>query len=242
MLVMRSVIGSTTLGSEASVAKLACLTQLVFAVLLGTVASVAPEPGFLPRGMVLFVGFGMPAAVGALGVARMRPALLCAAGLTSFAGAFVAFSGVTLIFLFPAVLFLYGAVQVQVAEPHARHGSLLGGILRGTAALAIVVMLLGAGAAALLITDEGCWAEYRGPNAGLTFMPYMAHEIALPSGASSVTCSTGIMSPRGVGLAVLLWAGALLLAERSSRRRDEPYVSGSGTHWPSATPTATNSG
>lgn len=232
----------TSGGPGSSIAKLACLTQLLFAVLLGTVASMAPEPGFLPRGVVLFVGFAMPAVVGALGVARRRPALLGAAGLTSFVGAFVAFSGVTLIFLFPAVLFVYGAVRLQVSHSAARGTSFAGGILRGAAAVAIIAMLLGAGASALVITDEGCWAEYRGRDAGLTFLPYMAQEIAIPSGATSVTCSTGIISARGIGLAVLLWSGALLLAEGSSRRRDGRYVSGSGTHWPSATPTATNSG
>ena len=226
-----------------SIAKLGSLTQVVFAVLLGTLASIAPEPGFLPRGVVLFTGFAMPAAVGALGVARRRPALLGAAGLTSFVGSFVAFSGVTLIFLFPAVLFAYGAVQLQVSRPATRRDSLAGGIVRGAAAVAIVVLLVGAGASALVITDEGCWAVYRGPaDARLAFLPYMAGEAVVPSGAGSVMCSTGMISPRGVGLAVLLWSGALLLADRSSRRRRGSYVSGNGTHWPSATPTATNSG
>ena len=206
-----------------SIAKLGSLTQLVFAVLLGTLASAAPDPGFLPRGVVLFIGFAMPAAVGALGVARRRPALLGAAGLTSFVGAFIAFSGVTLIFLFPAVLFVYGAVQLQASAPPRRDDSIAGGIVRGAAALAIAAMLLGAGASALLITDEGCWAVYRGPaDTRLAFLPYTTGETVVPTGANAVTCSTGVISPRGVGLAVLLWSGALLLADRSSRRRDVP--------------------
>jgi hypothetical protein len=51
-----------------------------------------------------------------------------------------------------------------------------------------------------------------------------------------------VISDRGIGRAALLWTGALVLAARSSRRREDAYVSGTGTHLPSATPTATNSG
>ena len=75
-------------GDSAAIAKLASLVQLVFAALLGTVASIGFEPGFVPRGLVLFIAFGLPAAVGAIGVRRRRPALLFAAGAVSFVGGF----------------------------------------------------------------------------------------------------------------------------------------------------------
>src|SRR5213593_383457 len=95
-----------------SLGRLASTTQFVFAGLLAVIASADPEPGFLPRGVVIFLVFSIPALVGWLGAARSRPALLIGAGLTSFVGAFIAFSGVTLIFLIPALLFVFGAVQV----------------------------------------------------------------------------------------------------------------------------------
>jgi hypothetical protein len=218
------------------------MTQAVFAGLLAIVASFAAEPGFLPRGVVIFLVFAVPALVGWLGVVRSRPALLIGAGLTSFVGAFIAFSGVTLILLIPALLFVFGAVHVQGSSPAGGRESTASGIVRTGAAIAIVVMLVGAGGSALLITDEGCWADYRDSGGRVEPFPYTTGEISVPPAATSVGCSTGIISPRGVGLAVLLWAGALLLAERSSSRRNGPYVSGSGTHWPSATPTATNNG
>ena len=56
-------------------ARLGAVTQVVFAALLGIVASFGSEPGFLPRGVVLFVVFSMPGVVGWMGAQRRRPAL-----------------------------------------------------------------------------------------------------------------------------------------------------------------------
>lgn len=200
-------------------ARLGAATQVMFAALLGGVALFGSEPGFLPRGVVLFVAFAVPGVVGWIGAVRRRPALLIAAGLTSFVGAFVAFSGVTLIFLVPALLLIVGAVRVQVADPPPERVAILPGLGRAAAACLIVAMLVGAGATALLITDEACWVEYpAGTSPGIQLLPYTMGEMTVPPGASGMSCSTGLISARGVGLAGLLWAGALLLADRSSRR------------------------
>jgi hypothetical protein len=217
------------------------VTQLVFAALLAVVAS-SFEPGFIPRSAAVFLTFAIPGITGGLGAVRRRAALLLAAGVTSFVSAFIAFSGVTLIFLIPALLFVFGSVEVQVSSP--RHQtSIFRDIARAAAAVAIVVLLVGAGASALFVTDATCWAEYHGA-AGprVEPFPYTTGEMSVPGDAMSVSCSTGVISARGIGLAALLWTGALVLAARSSRRRPDSYDSGSGTHWPSATPTATNSG
>ena len=153
-----------------SLGRLAGATQVLFAGLLAIVASFAAEPGFLPRGVVIFLVFAIPALVGWLGAVRRRPTLLFGAGLTSFVGAFIAFSGVTLIFLIPALLFVFGAVQLQGSGGTPGRESIARGIARAGAALAIVLLLAGAGGSALLITDEGCWADYRdsGGRASLT--------------------------------------------------------------------------
>ena len=222
--------------------RLASATQLLFAGLLAVIASADTEPGFVPRGAVLFLVFGIPGIVGWLGAARRRPALLIAAGVTSLVGAFIAFSGVTLIFLIPALLFVFGAAQVEGTRAPGG-ASIVAGIARAGAAIAIVAMLVGAGASALLVTDDTCWTQYHDP-AGprIEPFPYTTGEMAVPPGAVSAGCSTGVISARGVGLAAILWSGVLVLAARSSRRGPDAYVSGSGTHLPSATPTATNSG
>jgi len=202
-------------------ARLGALTQVVFAGLLAVVASFGAEPGFVPRGVVLFVIFAIPGLVGWLGVERRRPGLLVAAGVTSFVGAFIAFSGVTLIFLIPALLLLAGAVRVQLTDPPTGRVAILPALGRAVSAFAIVVMLVGAGASALLLTDNACWVVYEAGTAPrIEAVPYTTGEMAVPSNATSMSCSTGVISVRGVGLGGLLWAGALVLAERSSRRRD----------------------
>lgn len=196
------------------------MTQVVFGGLLGIVASLGAEPGFLPRGVVLFLVFAAPGLVGWLGAVRRRPALLAAAGLTSFVGAFVAFSGVSLIFLVPALLLIVGAVRIQVTAPPTGRFAILPALWRVAAACAIVVLLVGAGASALLLTDNACWVQYQaGIEPRIQAVPYTTGEMTVPTNATSMSCSSGVISARGVGLGGLLWAGALVVAERSSRRR-----------------------
>ena len=205
-------------------ARLGAVTQVVFAALLGIVASFGSEPGFLPRGVVLFVVFSMPGVVGWMGAQRRRPALLVAAGLTSFVGAFVAFSGVTLIFLVPALLLVIGAVRVVTDVPN-RPDPIAPTLGRAVAGVAITVLLLGAGITVLLLTDNACWVEYEvGHRPRIEVLPYTTGEMVAPANATSTSCSTGLISARGVTLGVLLWAGALLLAERSSRRGDAAVI------------------
>jgi hypothetical protein len=203
------------------VGRLAAVTQLLFGGILGIVASFGFEPGFLPRGAVLLLVFGMPGLVGLIGAQRRKPALLVAASLTSFVGAFIAFSGVTLIFLIPAILFAFGAVAVETRRRAADRPSLGRVLVQLLAAAAIVVLLLGGGASALLVTDRACWAEYPGTGtARIEPFPYTTGEITVPGAATSVGCTAGVISPRGVGLAAVLWAEAIWLALRTSRRSE----------------------
>lgn len=217
----RPVAAHSPGGRGTFAARLGAITQVLFAGILGIVASFGFEPGFLPRGVVLFLVFAIPGLVSWLGVERRRPALLVAAGLTSFVGAFVAFSGVTLIFLLPALLLIAGAVRVQATAPPTVRASILSALGRGLAACAIVAMLVGGGAAALLLTDDACWVEYQvasGPR--IQILPYSTGEMTVPPGATGMSCSTGIISAQGVALGGALWLGALVLGERSSRRPD----------------------
>ena len=202
--------------------RLASVTQLVFAGLIGGISALAGDlsPDFVPRWLVLVLVYGLPGVIGLLGVLARRPMLLIAAGLTSGAGAVVAMSGVTLIFLVPAILFLYGSARVTEPSRGARRGSWANSLVQVGLAAAIIVLVVGAGASALLNTDSACWTEYRTPaGARIVLMPFSTEGVAVPVGASSVSCSTGLISVRGVGLAGVLAGSALALAAVGSWQR-----------------------
>lgn len=90
--------------------------------LLGVVASAAGSAGVpaeVPRGVVLAALLGAPAAIGGLGAVSGRRILLVAAGILSLCLSVLAFSGVTLILLIPALLFLRASVT-DTADPRPR--------------------------------------------------------------------------------------------------------------------------
>ena len=49
-------------------------------------------------------------------------------------------------------------------------------------------------------------------------------EMEVPQGATSMGCSSGLISPRGVGLGALLDGAAIGLAILAARRRDRSAV------------------
>lgn len=201
--------------------RLAGATQIIFAALIAGVAALSFEPGFVPRSVVLLVAFALPGVVGLVGTAARRPALLVAAGTTSAVGAFIAFSGVTLIFLVPAALFFAAAIRLQLAPPSSAGSGWIARVGQLGFAAAIAVLLFGAGAVALLSTDADCWAEYPTPTGiRIEVGPWSTGEISVPSGATSVSCSSGLISARGAGLGALLGTTALGLAFLAARRRE----------------------
>jgi len=197
--------------------RLAGTVQIVFSGLLGGLATVlGNEPDFVPRGLILFLAFGVPGLVGIVGAERRQRALLIAAAVTSFLGSFVAFSGVSLIFLVPAMLFAAGAAAIR-GVPSGEGPTVGTRLVEIGAAVTIVVLLVTAGLAALLVTDAACWNAYPAP-LGTTYqlLPF-SNSLTVPPGASSSGCTTGLISARGVAIGAVLWIGATWLALRSSR-------------------------
>jgi hypothetical protein len=203
--------------------RLAGTVQILFAMLIGGVSALAggAAPDFLPRGVVLLLIYSLPGVVGLLGVAERRPALLLAAAAASAVGSLVAFSGVTLIFLVPAVIFLVGAARLASADAVGA-GMSMRSTLAGVVVAAVLVMLMvGAGASALLVTDERCWTMYETQGGGIRYeaAPVATGEVAVPEGALSYGCSNGVISARGVGLGGLLGGSALAIVIVTGRRR-----------------------
>lgn len=202
----------TSLPQAQSVARLGALTQLVFAGLIGGLSGMAgsAEPGFLPRPLVLFGVYALPGVIGLLAIARRRPATLLAAGSASAVGSFLAFSLVTLIFLIPALLMLLGAAAIRGLPGGWADRAL--GALR---AVLVLALLLGAGGAALFITDERCWTWHETPF-GVVMepapIPTGESQISVDTAGSGFGCSNGVLSAGGVGLGVVIAIAAVAVA------------------------------
>jgi hypothetical protein len=126
--------------------------QLALAALLGGIASRPdvfpnpPEP--IPRGLALGLLYALPAAIGALGAMGGRRPLLAAAATLLTVGSVLTFSGVTLVFLVPAIVFGAAAGATSENRP-LRRPSRLALVLMTLAIVAVVVAALRIGIFAL---------------------------------------------------------------------------------------------
>ena len=140
--------------------------------------------------------FALPGVVGLVGRAARRPALLLAAALTSGVGSFIAFSGVTLIFLAPALMFLASASMLGLSAIPLDAGAWLGGLARLGIASAIVALLLWRRCHRALRDRLGVLERLRrrlGVRVDVDALCHGAVEIV--PGASSTECATGLISP-----------------------------------------------
>jgi hypothetical protein len=96
---------------------------LVLAALLALLprdmGSAAPEE--VPRLLVIGLLFAVPGVIGLIGVARRLPALIGAAGVLCLLQSFIAFSGLSLVFLAPALGFLDAAAGPGERRPTDWH-------------------------------------------------------------------------------------------------------------------------
>ena len=154
------------------------------------------------------------------GVAAVRP-LLIAAGLLCLAQAFIAFSGVTLPFVVPAILLLVlGGRTVTV--PHPRRAAI--------GAVVIVALGIGSWFGLLGTTEEVCWVARTGANGELVYTQIPVTD-SFTMGIDEVAsgCDGGAISTRGVTLALILAIGAIAVAELSSRKPDSAPAAGPTT-------------
>ena len=209
------------------IGRLASVTQLIFGALLGAlplvvgIADSVPRPDIVPRVLAIWALYSLPGLIGLIAVRERRPAMLLAAGAASGLGSIIAFSGVTLIFLMPATMFVTAGLRLGVRRFVAGETAIsIGGLAQIGLAIAVLVLIVGAGISALFTTESGCWTAYRTPTGvRIEPAPYSTGEMSVPEGAESAGCTDGLLSARGVGLGALLGLGALALAVIGSRTR-----------------------
>jgi hypothetical protein len=194
---------------------------VAYAVAVGAISAAASSlgpgvvspPAAFPRPVVLALLLSIPAGIAAIGSMRASRPLLIAAGLLCLVQSFLAFSGVTIPFVIPALLLL-----VIGGNGAARSSSLrasLGGAL-------IVALGVAALIAPFVLTQTTCWVARRGANGSVIYTQTPATNtdsgtLGLDDLASG--CGSGELTIGGVGLAAFLGIGAIAVAAVASGGR-----------------------
>lgn len=192
-----------------------------YAVVVGVIAAGAREPGELgppevvPRPLLIAALCLIPAAIAAIGALRRSRPVLVAAAFVCLAQSFVAFSGITVAFIIPALLlFSLGASGAPIETPRrVAVGSIL-----------VVGLGLGAWVAPLALTEPSCWIARRGADGTVVYAPRPIPNTATfgPNGGSvelelgpddlAAGCGGGELNIQGAALAGILGIGAVAMA------------------------------
>lgn len=160
---------------------------------------------------LLLVGlFLLPAIVAAIGAIRRSRPLLVAAGILTLGQSLVAFSGITIPFLVPAVLLL--ALGIDARGTSAPRRAVIG-------ALAVVILGLGAWIVPFALSETSCWIARSGPGGTIVYSQVPASDTStLGSGDLAAGCDGGSFTLQGVGLAAVLGIGSVAMAVLASTR------------------------
>ena len=225
---MRSVddrVGSRPSVRPIVVGWIAVGSGLAAAFAIGLIREAATDeigPGLSPGSIIAFAALiGGPAIVGAIGTATRRRDVLVGAGLAYLPLSLLSFSGVTLILLIPAVLFLYAGLRGPAPDLTVARR-------RHRPAIALVVAgLLTCGLIGLIATmTTACWEQtadgvVRQVDVPAGFGDGSSIEVAI--GADDVIasgCSGGMVSTAGVTITIACVAAAAGLAVRVGRPSD----------------------
>jgi len=205
---MATNAGAEATGRSVSPGQIGTLAQLIFAGAIGAIglAVAEPSPEPLSRGVALGLLLAAPAAVGWLGTVAGRRSLLLAAVVADVAAVPLSFTGITLLFLVPATLFV--AEAARVPQRGETTGARLG---RAIVGVGIAGLLVGAGFMLLALTEPLCWIATPGPG-GLSFQVVPGTAGASISGGQAAGCDGAALTLQGIGLAAVLAIGAIALS------------------------------
>jgi hypothetical protein len=165
-------------------------------------------PETVPAPIRLALLFLLPAVIAAIGAMRRSRPILVAAGVLCLAQSFVAFSGVTIPFLVPAILLLALGARDDGTGPSLR--TKVGGV---------VVVLLGFAmwVAPFTLTETVCWVAETGAD-GTIVVRQVPETVTQSLGSTEVGagCDGGAVTAEGVALGAVLWIGAVAVAAFAS--------------------------
>jgi hypothetical protein len=169
-------------------------------------------PDVVPRPVILALLLMVPAAVAAIGAWRRSGPILVAAGLLCLAQAFIAFSGVTIPFVIPAILLLWLGGRMS-ATPHARRA--------GVGAMLVIALGIGSWFALLGMTETVCWVARDDGDGKLVYSQIPITD-TFTMGIEDVAsgCDGGALTTQGIALAAILAIGSIAVAGLAARDMD----------------------
>jgi hypothetical protein len=169
-------------------------------------------PETVPAPIRLALLFLLPAVIAAIGAMRRSRPILVAAGVLCLAQSFVAFSGVTIPFVVPALLLL--ALGARNDGTRSSRRAKVGGL---------VVVLLGFAmwVAPFTATETTCWVSETGTDGAIVYRQVPAAETLGPVGVGA-GCGGGVVTVYGVALAAAFWIGAVAVAAFASSASPAP--------------------
>ncbi len=179
-------------------------------------------PWWIYRPIALFGLFGVPAVVASIGAVRGSRPLLVAAGVLCLLQAYIAFGGVTIGFIVPAILLLVlGGSDSWPDAARVSRATLL-------ASVAVIVLTVGAWVSLFALTEPRCYVISRTAGGALvtTEVPATDRTMHGPiqiQGEGS-GCSSAELTVEGMGMSAVLAIGAIAFAAAAptARRKTDP--------------------
>jgi hypothetical protein len=165
-------------------------------------------PMLIPRPILTAILLAVPAAVASIAVIRRSRLMLVAAGLLAFLQSFVAFSGVTLGFLLPALLLI--VLGVRVGGSDDRSGPSRRRLATGVLVIGLVVS---AWLVVLGTSETVCWIARLGPDGTPVYRQIpVTDTISVAPSEIGGGCDSGVPTAAGLLTGGVLILGALALA------------------------------
>ena len=194
------------LGAAAIIAGYALTVAVISAG--GTSGELRP-PELVPTPVRLAAMFLLPAVIAAIGAISSSRPLLIAAGVLCLGQSFVAFSGVTIPFVVPAILLLaVGAGGGGQRETSNRER--VGGV-------AVVLLGLAMWVAPYALTETTCWVARPGPDGSVVYTAIpVADSVTLAPTDLASGCDGGTVTLQGAALGAVFGIGAVAVASIAS--------------------------
>jgi hypothetical protein len=199
------------LGAAGIIAGYSLVVAGISAGLIGDLVSREPEPyAVVPRPILLGVVLMLPAAIAFIGAVRRSRPILAAAGTLCFAQSFIAFSGVTMPFVVPAILLI-----ALAGEGPGTGGTSSGRVVIGGALVVVLGVATWIGPFAL--TETRCWVSRIGPDGTVVYTDApVSDSVTLTPDDVGGGCDGGALTVQGIGLAAVFGVGAVATATLAS--------------------------